>query len=76
MIKLDDVINQEENQDAEYNNAIQSACDEFMKNPDGLKAVLIQYDSLVKQQIEGGENMKLPYWCYWCGEEIKTERNS
>lgn len=55
-------------QNAKYADAIQLACEELIKHPDCLKAVLIQYDSLVKQQAKECENMELPYWCYgWWG---------
>lgn len=52
----------------EYGDAIQLACEELIKRKDCLKAVLVQYDSLVKQQMGNYGEMELPYWCYGFGK--------
>lgn len=54
-----------------YEQALDQACDELSKpeNRENFKAMLTQYDSLVKQVNGILEDAELPYWCYcWCGK--------
>lgn len=54
----------------EYERELEKACDMLSRpeNRENFKAMLTQYDMLVKQANGTKEDMKLPYWCYgFCG---------
>lgn len=58
-----------------YEKSLDEMCQEIVKpeNREGLKAMLVQYDSLVKQ-ANNQVNLDKPFWCYgFCKNEEEKE---
>lgn len=58
----------------DYDKEIDRAVDFLLEQEDHrtLRAILRNYDMLVKEQANSNINFELPYWCYcWCKGDKK-----